>query len=77
MIVKSFVQIGWHLTRIDKSGAYKTDGYQTIAEFAKAEYGLSATTTSRFMSVYAVSYTHLDVYKRQLHMSIKPPQKLK
>lgn len=51
-IVKSFVQIGWHLTRIDKSGAYKTDGYQTIAEFAKAEYGLSATTTSRFMSVY-------------------------
>ena len=51
-IVQGFVQIGWRLTRIDKSQAYKMDGYQTIAEFAKAEYGLSASTTSRFMKVY-------------------------
>ena len=28
-IVKSFVRIGWQLTRIDKSGAYKHDGYNT------------------------------------------------
>ena len=33
-IVKSFVRIGWQLSRIDKSGAYKNDGYKTIAEFA-------------------------------------------
>ena len=51
-IVQGFVQIGWRLTRIDKSQAYKMDGYQTIAEFAKVEYGLSASTTSRFMKVY-------------------------
>lgn len=51
-IVRGFVQIGWRLTRIDKAQAYKMDGYQTIAEFAKAEYGLSASTTSRFMKVY-------------------------
>ena len=38
-IVKSFVRIGWQLSRIDKSGAYKNDGYNSIAEFAKAEYG--------------------------------------
>lgn len=35
-IVKSFARIGWQLSRIDKSGAYKNDGYNTIAEFAKA-----------------------------------------
>lgn len=51
-IVKSFVRIGWQLSRIDKSGAYKNDGYNSIAEFAKAEYGMSATGTSRFIKVY-------------------------
>lgn len=51
-IVKSFVRIGWQLSRIDKSGAYKNDGYNTVAEFAKAEYGMSATGTSRFIRVY-------------------------
>lgn len=51
-IVKSFVRIGWQLSRIDKSGAYKNDGYNTIAEFAKEEYGMSATGTSRFIRVY-------------------------
>ena len=51
-IVKSFVRIGWQLSRINKSGAYKNDGYNSIAEFAKAEYGMSATGTSRFIRVY-------------------------
>lgn len=30
---------------------YENDGYKSIAEFAKAEYGLEASTTSRFMSI--------------------------
>lgn len=51
-IVKSFVRIGWQLTRIDRSGAYKNDGYHTIAEFAAAEYGMTRTGVSRFMNVY-------------------------
>lgn len=51
-IVKSFVRIGWQLTRIDKSEAYKHDGYNTIAEFAKAEYGMNPSGVSRFMKVY-------------------------
>ncbi len=51
-IVKSFVRIGWQLTRIDRSGAYKNDGYSTIAEFAAAEYGMNRTGVSRFMNVY-------------------------
>ena len=51
-IVKSFVRIGWQLTRIDKSQAFKHDGYNTIAEFAKAEYGMNPSGVSRFIKVY-------------------------
>lgn len=51
-IVKSFVRIGWLLTRIDKSGAYKNDGYSTIYEFAQAEYGMNKSGTSRFKKIY-------------------------
>ena len=51
-IVKSFVRIGWQLTRIDKSQAFKHDGYNTISEFAKAEYGMNASGVTKFMKVY-------------------------
>lgn len=51
-IVKSFVRIGWQLTRINKSEAYKHDGYKTITEFAKAEYGMNPSGVTRFMQVY-------------------------
>lgn len=51
-IVKSFVRIGWQLTRINNSEAYKLDGYNTIAEFAKQEYDMTPSGVSRFMSVY-------------------------
>ncbi|MDO4272689.1 MAG: hypothetical protein Q4D16_03395 [Eubacteriales bacterium] len=51
-IVKSFVRIGWQLTRIDKSRAYELDGYKTIAEFARTEYDMSPSGVSRFMNVY-------------------------
>lgn len=51
-IVKSFVRIGWKLTRINNSEAYKMDGYKTIAEFAKAEYGMNPSGVTRFMKVY-------------------------
>lgn len=51
-MVKSFVRIGWLLTRIERSAAYKMDGYTTITEFAKAEYNMTASGVSRFMDVY-------------------------
>lgn len=51
-IVKSFVRIGWQLTRINQAEAYKMDGYKTIAEFAKAEYGMNPSGVTRFMQVY-------------------------
>lgn len=51
-MVKSFVRIGWQLTRIDKSQAFKHDGYNTISEFARTEYGMNPSGVSRFMKVY-------------------------
>ncbi|MDO4275895.1 MAG: hypothetical protein Q4D16_19685 [Eubacteriales bacterium] len=51
-IVKSFVRIGWQLTRIDKSRAYELDGYKSIADFAKSEYDMNPSGVSRFMRVY-------------------------
>ena len=51
-IVKSFVRIGWQLSRINRSEAYKMDGYNSIAEFALAEYGMNPSGVSRFMTVY-------------------------
>lgn len=51
-IVKGFVKIGWQLTRISASKAYTMDGYNSITEFAKAEYGMNPDGVSRFMKVY-------------------------
>lgn len=47
----SFIRIGYRLKQIKQSEAYKNDGYQTLAEFAKTEYGLSESVTSRFMAI--------------------------
>lgn len=51
-IVKSFVRIGETLCKIDQARAYELDGYKSVAEMAKAEYGMTAGGVSRFMGVY-------------------------
>lgn len=51
-IVKSFVRIGETLCKIDRTRAYELDGYKSVAEMAKAEYGMTAGGVSRFMGVY-------------------------
>ena len=51
-IGKSFVIIGWQLTRIEASGRFREDGYSSIAEFAKSEYNMSADNVSKFKKVY-------------------------
>lgn len=51
-IAKSFVRIGQTLYKIDQAGAYRLDGYRTLAEFALAEYDINASGVSRFISVY-------------------------
>lgn len=48
---KDFVKIGYLLRQIDDNELYKQDGYKTIAEFAKAECGLSPSDTTRFIQI--------------------------
>ena len=50
-VKQSFVRIGYALRQIDDQKLYERDGYKSVAEFAKAEYGLEASATSRFMSI--------------------------
>lgn len=50
-VTQSFVRIGYTLRQIDDQKLYERDGYKSVAEFAEKEYGLSHTTTSRFMSI--------------------------
>ncbi|RGF81796.1 hypothetical protein [Blautia sp. OF03-13] len=50
-VQESFVRIGYILRTIEEQELYKRDGYETITEFAKAEYGLSASTISRFINI--------------------------
>lgn len=48
---QSFVIIGYRLRQILDSGAYVQDGYTDFNEFAKKEFGLSKSGTSRFISI--------------------------
>ena len=50
-VKQSFVRIGYVLRKINDQKLYENDGYKSVAEFAKAEYGLEASTVSRFMSI--------------------------
>lgn len=51
-IVKNFVRTGWHLSRIERSGAYKLKGYSSITEYAREIFGMAPDGTSRFIHVY-------------------------
>lgn len=48
---QSFIVIGYRLRQILDSGAYIQDGYNDFNEFAKKEFGLSKSGTSRFISI--------------------------
>lgn len=50
-VTRSFVRIGYALRKIEDGKFYEQDGYKSIVEFAKAEYGLQASTVSRFMAI--------------------------
>ena len=51
-IVKNFVKTGWHLSRIDRSGAYKLKGYHSVTEYARETFGMAPDGVSRFIHVY-------------------------
>lgn len=51
-IVRNFVRTGWHLSRIDRSGAYKLKGYSSVTEYARETFGMAPDGVSRFIHVY-------------------------
>lgn len=61
-----FVRIGYLLRKIDETEGYKNDGSKSLAEWAKDNYGLSATTVSRFMAINK-KYS-IDGYSDQLRL---------
>ncbi|WP_317347201.1 hypothetical protein [Blautia argi] len=83
-VKQSFVRIGYALRKIEDQKLYEQDGYKNITEFAKAEYGLEASTTSRFMSInreYSVDgYSQTlrpeyeDLGRSQLEEMLKLPE---
>jgi len=50
---EDFFIIGYFLRQINDGELYLEDGYNTIWEFAKGEYGLSTSSASRFMGINA------------------------
>lgn len=50
-ISNSFIKTGYYLKRIRDTEAYKQDGYESLSAFAQAVYGLSESTTSRFIAI--------------------------
>lgn len=49
--VHNFITVGYYLKQVRDSGAFRRDGYRSMEEFARAEYGLSAAAASRFMDI--------------------------
>lgn len=61
-----FVRIGYLLRKIDESEGYKQDGCDSLAEWAEKEYGLSASSVSRFIAINK-RYS-IDGYSKQLRL---------
>ena len=82
-VKQSFVRIGFALRKIEEQKLYENDGYKSVAEFAKAEYGLEASTVSRFMAInreYSIDgYSeylreeYFDLSRSQLEEMLKLP----
>ena len=82
-VKQSFVRIGYVLRKIDEQRLFENDGYKSVAEFAKAEYGLESSTVSRFMSInreYSIDgYSehlreeYMDLSRSQLEEMLKLP----
>ena len=83
-VKQSFVRIGYALRKIEDGKYYEQDGYKSVAEFAKTEYGLEATTVSRFMAInrefsidgYSerIREEYLDLSRSQLEEMLKLPE---
>ena len=50
---EDFFMVGYFLRQISENALFTEDGYKSIWEFAKGEYGLSTSSASRFMAINA------------------------
>ncbi len=50
--VESFVKIGYLLQYAEETNIISEGGYNTVNEFARAEYGIDATQVSRFINIH-------------------------
>lgn len=50
---EDFFMVGYYLRQISEGTLFIEDGYKSIWEFAKGEYGLSTSSASRFMAINA------------------------
>lgn len=50
---EDFFMVGYFLRQISENALFIEDGYKSIWEFAKGEYGLSTSSASRFMAINA------------------------
>lgn len=50
---EDFFMVGYFLRQISEQALFIEDGYESIWEFAKSEYGLSTSSASRFMAINA------------------------
>lgn len=48
---RSFIAIGYYLKLIRDGKLYREEGHESIWDFAQAEYGISKSTASRYMSM--------------------------
>lgn len=72
-------QIGYMLRVIQEKESFRQDGYGSITEFAKAEYGLSATTTSHFISInkkFCIENQPDKMQERYLNMGVSKLQEM-
>ena len=50
-MANDYITVGYYLKKIRDTEGYKQDGYDSLTDFAKAEYGLSESTVSRFIAI--------------------------
>ena len=50
---EDFFMVGYFLRQISDKALFLEDGYKSIWDFAKGEYGLSTSSASRFMAINA------------------------
>lgn len=48
---EDFFMVGYFLRQISENALFTEDGYKSIWDFAKSEYGLSTSSASRFMAI--------------------------